>query len=104
MMSNNFKINECDKCIYYKNTKNMYVLICLYVDDMLIIGRNKDIINQTKNMLKENFQLKDMGLADVIHGFKVTRNSNGIILTQSHYAQTILERFENYSNGTKKLR
>ena len=64
-MSNGFKINECDKCIYYKTTKNMYVLLCLYVDDMIIIGSNKDIINQTKNMFKGKFEMKDLRLADV---------------------------------------
>ena len=63
-MSNGFKINECDKCIYYKTTKNTYVLLCLYVDDMLIIRSNKDIINQTKNMLKRKFEMKDLGLVD----------------------------------------
>ena len=38
----------------------------------------------------------------MIPGIKVTRNSNGITLTQSHYAQTILERFKNYSKSTAK--
>ena len=69
---------------------------------MLIIGSNKDIINQTKNMLKGTFEMKDLGLVDVILGVKVTRNSNGIILTQSHYAETILERFKKYSKSTAK--
>nr|VDD08140.1 unnamed protein product [Brassica oleracea] len=36
--------------------------------DMLIIGSNKDIINQTKNMLKGTFEMKDLGLVDVILG------------------------------------
>ena len=60
MLSNGFKIYKCYKCIYYKTTKNSYVLLWLYVDDMLIIGSNKDIINQTKNMLKRKFEMKDM--------------------------------------------
>ena len=46
--------------------------------------------------------MKYLGLVDIILGVKVTRNSDGIILTQSHYAKTILERFKNYSNGTAK--
>ena len=44
MMSNGFRINECDKCVYIKDTANGYVIVCLYVDDMLIIGSNNDII------------------------------------------------------------
>ncbi|CAA7023934.1 unnamed protein product [Microthlaspi erraticum] len=102
MMSNGFSINECDKCIYVKNTPSGYVLLCLYVDDMLIMGSNKDIIQQTKNMLKSQFDMKDMGLADVILGIKITRTSEGITLSQEHYAEKILERFKKYSNGTAK--
>jgi transposase InsO family protein len=53
MMSNGFKINECDKCVYIKNTDNGYVIVCLYVDDMLILGSNLQVINETKLMLKK---------------------------------------------------
>lgn len=44
MLSNDFRINECDECIYVKSIPSRYILLCLYVDDMLIIGINKDII------------------------------------------------------------
>jgi hypothetical protein len=37
MMSNGFRINECG-----------YVIVCLYVNDMLIMGSNNDIIKATK--------------------------------------------------------
>ena len=40
MLSNGFKINECDKCVYVKDTVDGYVILRLYVDDMLIIGSN----------------------------------------------------------------
>ena len=47
-MSNGFTINECDKCVYVKETNNGYVIVCLYVDDMLILGSNNYIITTTK--------------------------------------------------------
>ena len=47
MMSNGFKINECDKCVYIKNTNKGYVIVCLYVDDMLIVDSNNDMIKTT---------------------------------------------------------
>ena len=102
MMSSGFKINECDKCIYFKETPNGYIMVCLYVDDMLIIGSDNNIIKQTKNLLSSKFDMKDLGLADVILGIKITRTSEGIILSQAHYAEKILDRFKNYSNGTAK--
>ncbi|GKE68973.1 retrotransposon protein, putative, ty1-copia subclass, partial [Tanacetum coccineum] len=36
MLESGFKINECDKCVYVKDTSAGYVILCLYVDDMLM--------------------------------------------------------------------
>ena len=93
MLSNGFKINESDKCVYVKNSNNNYVIVCLYVDDMLIMGSNSQVIGETKRMLSKNFSMKDMGLADVILGIKILRTPNGIALTQSHYAEKVLKKF-----------
>ena len=40
MLSQRFRINECDKCVYIKYTDKRYVIVCLYIDDMLILGNN----------------------------------------------------------------
>ena len=37
--------------------------------------------------------MKDIGLADVILGIKITRTSDGLILSQLHYVDKILEKF-----------
>ncbi|GJS27565.1 reverse transcriptase domain-containing protein [Tanacetum coccineum] len=98
LLSNGFQINECDKCVYIKQYKNAFVIICLYVDDMLIIGTNMDVINQTKKMLHSLFDMKDMGEADVILGIRIQKNSNGYILTQSHYIEKTLKKFRHYDD------
>ncbi|KAK8685120.1 hypothetical protein V6N13_041128 [Hibiscus sabdariffa] len=43
MMTNGFKINECDKCVYVKTTDIGYVILCLYVEDILIFGSNNEM-------------------------------------------------------------
>ena len=48
MLANGFKINECDKCVYIKNVMNHEVIVCLYVDDMLIMIKEIDNINATR--------------------------------------------------------
>ena len=93
MLSNGFKTNECDKCVYTKSTQKGYVIVCLYVDDMLIIGSNHDMIQSTKNVLSSKFDMKDMGIADVILGIKISRTSDGYILSQTHYIEKILDKY-----------
>ena len=92
-MSNGFTINECDKCVYVKDTNNGYVIVCLYMDDMLILGSNNYIITTTK-MLSSKFNMKDLGVADVIQGIKISRTSGGLILSQSDYIEKLLDKFD----------
>ena len=66
MLSNWFKINECDKSVYVKDTNRGYVILCLYVDDILIVSSNDEMIRIIKRLLNSKFDIKDMGLADVI--------------------------------------
>ena len=94
MMTNGFKINECDKCVYVKNTERGFVIICLYVDDILIMGSNNEVIKTTKEMFNNKFDMKDLGVADVILGIKISKTSDGLILSQSHYIEKILKKFK----------
>ena len=73
MMSHGFKIKECDKCVYVKDVEHGYVIVCLYVDDILIVGSNDKMITSTKNMLNSRFDMKDLGLANVILGEKKSK-------------------------------
>ena len=75
MMSQGFKINECDKCVYVKDREHGYVIVCPCIDDMLIFGSDDKMIISTKNMLNSRFDIKGMGLADVILGIKILRIS-----------------------------
>ena len=106
VFSNAFKANECDSCVYYKeyhrDNEEGYVMITLYVDDLLIAGSNDKVIKSTKDMLKSRFDMKDMGLADVILGMKISRTSEGLALSQPHYVDKILERFCKDDNETAK--
>ncbi|GJU11089.1 zinc finger, CCHC-type containing protein [Tanacetum coccineum] len=69
------------------------VIICLYVDDMLIFGTDQNQVDKTKKFLSSRFSMKDMGEADVILGIKIKRENKGIVITRSHYIKKILKKF-----------
>ena len=60
---------------------------------MLIFGSNMHVTNETKNMLKSHFDMKDLGEASFILGIKITKTSDGIFLDQSHYVEKILRKY-----------
>nr|KAJ0218428.1 hypothetical protein LSAT_V11C300151400 [Lactuca sativa] len=65
VLSNGFALNQADKCVYRKfDTSGKGVMICLYVDDMLIFGTDLEEVDKTKKFLSYSFDMKDMGKAE----------------------------------------
>ena len=81
VLSYGFQINNSDKCVYVKQLDGACVILCLYVDDILIFRSNLDAIKDVKSFLSSNFDMKDLGLVDVILGIKLIKKNNDIILT-----------------------
>jgi hypothetical protein len=56
------------------------------------------MIKEIKEFWSQNFEMKDLGEADIILNIKLVRESNGeVTLSQPHYVEKILSRF-GYSN------
>ncbi|XP_070014764.1 secreted RxLR effector protein 161-like [Nicotiana sylvestris] len=51
-------------------------------------------IDATKCMLTSKFDMKDLGVADLILGIKIHKTSQGLALSQSHCIKTLLEKFK----------
>ena len=59
MLTHGFVIYDHeDKCIYNKLVNNECVIICLYVDDLLIFGTSHNIVHDTKCFLVSKFDMK----------------------------------------------
>ena len=94
LIKDEFSSVEVDKYVYTKVVDNDYVIICLYVDEMLIFGTCLNIVEHTKLFLSTNFDMKDLGEVNIILGIKVIRSNDGIMLAQEHYVERILKKFE----------
>ncbi|RVW17146.1 Retrovirus-related Pol polyprotein from transposon TNT 1-94 [Vitis vinifera] len=90
-----FKRCEADHCCYVKSFDNSYIILLLYVDDMLIAGFDIEKINNLKKQLSKQFAMKDLGAAKQILGMRIIRDkANGTLkLSQSEYVKKVLSRF-----------
>jgi len=72
-----------------------FIILLLYVNDMLIIGQSKTKIASLKNTLSKSFAMKDLGPTKQILGMKVIRyhSKNLIWLSQEKYIEKVLKRF-----------
>jgi hypothetical protein len=72
--------------VYYRYGGGESVMLCLYVDDILIFGSNLNVIEEVKNLLLSNFEMKDLGEGDAILNIQLVREGDGeVTLLQSHY-------------------
>ncbi|GJS85972.1 zinc finger, CCHC-type containing protein, partial [Tanacetum coccineum] len=66
---------------------------------MLIFGTDKVHVDLTKEILSSRFSTNYIGEADVILGIRIKHESNGITISQSHYIEKVLKKF-NYFDCT----
>ncbi|GJV79050.1 zinc finger, CCHC-type containing protein [Tanacetum coccineum] len=100
VFSSGYLLNQANKYVYSKfDEAGKGVIICLYIDDMLIFGTDQVQVDLTKEFLSSRFCMKDMGEADVILGIRIKHESNVIVFSQSYYVEMVLEKF-NYFDYT----
>jgi hypothetical protein len=66
LISSGFSADEPGWCVYYHHSGGQGVILCLYVDDILIFGISLDVINEVKIFLCQSFDMKDRDKANVI--------------------------------------
>ena len=76
--------------------ENAFIILLLYVDDMLVVGPNKDQVQELKAQLAKEFDMKDLGPANNILGMQIHRDRKDrkICLSQRNYLRKVLRRFK----------
>jgi len=71
------------------------MFLTLYVDDILLVENNMEMIQTTKQWLSSVFEMKDMGEARYVPCIEITQNRPKRLLglSQEAYINKILEHF-----------
>jgi hypothetical protein len=79
--------------------------LVLYVDDILLIGNDVQMLNSVKEYLNNNFSMKDMGEDAYILGIKINRDRSRrlLVLSRSTYLDKVLKRFRMESSRKGSL-
>ncbi|KAM5574982.1 hypothetical protein ABKV19_014096 [Rosa sericea] len=90
-----FLENKLDECIYLKTSGSDFILLILYVDDILLASSSVCLLKETKGFLLNQFDMKDMGEAHYVLGIEITRDRKqyALGLSQKNYVDKILQRF-----------
>lgn len=88
-----FKRLISDPCVYIKSNKMDTIIVSVYVDDILIICKNRAVINEFKRRLNDRFAIEDIGECRRIIGIEVKQDGQGIFIHQRNYTVDILKTF-----------
>jgi hypothetical protein len=80
--------------VYFKLIGDHFIYLVLYVDDMLLKGNNKEIIQDVKTQLSSKLDMKDICASNFILGMEIKRDrkKRKLLLNQRKYVETILQR------------
>ena len=73
-----------------------HTLLLLYVDDMIITGDDLQDIFYFKSFLKQNFDMKDLGLLSFFLGLEISYDQFGYYLSQVKYASDLVCKLDRF--------
>lgn len=80
-----------EHALYRKGDAENFLLVGVYVDDLIITGRLSEDIQLFKDQMGRMFLMSDLGLLSYYLGMEVQQKDEQITVRQSSYAQKILE-------------
>jgi hypothetical protein len=87
--------NQVDNCIYVKIKGSLFIILVLYVDDILLVCSDKNLLHETNGFLSSNFDMKDLGDASYVLGIEIhqDRTKSVLGLSQRAYIEKMLKRY-----------
>ena len=92
-MTIGFRRAHADHSLYVRESDTGIVVITIYVDDLIIVGDSAMEIDHVKGLLKQEFEMKDLGELHYFLGIEVIRTPKGIWLSQRQYVLDMLSKY-----------
>ena len=62
-----------------------FLVVCLYVDDLIYMGSNQQMIAEFKKAMMNQFEMADLGLMKYFLGIQVKQEQGHIFLSHEKY-------------------
>lgn len=91
MIQLGFTQSKSDYSLITRQQNKSFIVLLVYVDDVLIASNDQEEVNRFMMMLDQKFKIKDLGDLMFFLDLEVARSEKGIVLCQRKYALEVLE-------------
>ena len=85
-----YTTNPFDSALFLRRTDKGTILLFLYVDDMIITGDDLSGIQELKDFLSQQLEIKDLRHLSYFLGLEITHFIDGLYIIQANYAFDLL--------------
>lgn len=90
LLKHGFQQLKHDYSLFTRNDSNSFLIVLVYVDDLLLKGTNVAAIVDLKHALHLTFTIKDLSETRFFLEFEIYRTSHGILVSQRKHVLDIL--------------
>lgn len=90
LLSYGFSSSLNDYSLFNLTVANDFLILLVYVDDILITVTSATLIQDVKNFIDKEFHIKDLGEVHFFLGIEVSRSDSGIFINQRKYVLDLL--------------
>ena len=76
-----YMASHYDSALFLRRTNKGTILLLLYVDDMIITGDDLSDIQELKDFLSQQFEMKDLGHLSYFLDLKITHSTDELYIT-----------------------
>ncbi|CAI7813358.1 unnamed protein product [Closterium sp. NIES-54] len=95
LLAGGFKKSECDHSLFLLQEKEQFLMLLVYVDDILFFSKSSAMIERVEEMLEMQFKCSKMGDVNYYLGMHVERDlDKGVLrLHQRKYCEGLAEKY-----------
>ncbi|KAL0373612.1 UNVERIFIED_CONTAM: putative mitochondrial protein [Sesamum radiatum] len=84
-----FHQSKHDYCLFTKKSEAAFLVLLLYVDDILVAGSSSEMITEVKHYLDRLFTIKDLGVTKYFLGLEIA-SPQDLVVTHTKYIKDIV--------------
>ena len=100
LIKEEFVSSSSEQTLFIKQQEDKILILSIYVDDILFTDNDKELLNEFKRSMKNEFEMIDLGKMRYFLGIEMIQKADGIFICQRKYAAELIKRFEmqNYNS------